>query len=62
MILDQYLAYLDSLAKMDLEVASELSPWRPILLYYKTKTILSGEKDVEELSELISSLEDLRRR
>lgn len=62
LILDQYLAYLDSLAKMDLEVASEFVAMASYLVYIKTKTILSGEKDVEELSELISSLEDLRRR
>lgn len=62
LILDQYLDYLDSLAKMDLEVASEFVAMASYLVYIKTKTILSGEKDVEELNELISSLEDLRRR
>lgn len=62
LILDQYLAYLDSLSKMDLEVASEFVAMASYLVYIKTKTLLSGEENVEELSELISSLEDLRRR
>lgn len=61
LILEQYLAYLDSLAEMDLEVASEFVTMASYLVYIKTKMLLSGDEEVEELSELISSLEELRR-
>ncbi|SHH51003.1 condensin subunit ScpA [Sporobacter termitidis DSM 10068] len=62
LILEQYLAYLDTMAEMDLEVASEFVAMASHLVYIKTKMLLSGEEDVEELNELINSLEDLRRR
>lgn len=62
LILDQYLAYLASLSAMDLEVASEFVAMASHLVYIKTKMLLSGDREVEELSELISSLEELRRR
>jgi segregation and condensation protein A len=61
-ILDQYLGSLDSMAEMDLEIASEFVAMASHLLYIKTKMLVSGEEDVEELDELISSLEELRRR
>ena len=47
---------------MDLEVASEFVAMASHLVYIKTKMLVSGQDDVEELDELISSLEDLRRR
>lgn len=62
LILEQYLTYLDSLAAMDLEFASEFIAMASYLLYIKTKMLLSGEEEVDELADLISSLEDLRRR
>ena len=62
LLLDQYLAYLDTLSAMDLEYASEFVAMASYLLYIKTKTLLSGTEEVDELTELINSLEELRRR
>lgn len=61
LILKQYLAYLDSLSQMDLEVASEFVAMASYLVYIKTKMLLSGEEEVDELNDLISSLEALQR-
>lgn len=59
-ILDQYLEYLAEMERMDLEIASEFVQMASHLLYIKTKTLLAGEKEVSELEELISSLEQLK--
>lgn len=59
-ILDQYLAYLDEMEKMDLEIASEFVQMASHLLYIKTKTLLAGEEEVSELEELMTSLEQLK--
>lgn len=60
-ILDQYLAYLDQMQQMDLEIASEFVQMASHLLYIKTKTLLSDdEKEVSELELLMASLEQLR--
>ena len=60
-ILDQYLAYLDQMQQMDLEIASEFVQMASHLLYIKTKTLLSGdEEEVSELELLKASLEQLR--
>lgn len=59
-ILDQYLAYLDSMEQMDLEIASEFVQMAAYLLYIKTKTLLTGEEEVSELAELMNSLTQLR--
>lgn len=59
-ILDQYLAYLDEMQRMDLEVASEFVQMAAYLLYIKTRTLLSADKEVTELEQLMSSLEQLR--
>lgn len=59
-ILDQYLAYLDEMQRMDLEVASEFVQMAAYLLYIKTRTLLTAEKEVTELEELMSSLEQLK--
>lgn len=56
-ILDQYLAYLAEMERMDLEIASEFVQMASHLLYIKTKTLLSAEEEVSELEELMSSLE-----
>ena len=58
-ILDQYLAYLDEMQRMDLEVASEFVQMAAYLLYIKTRTILAAE-EVTELEQLMSSLEQLK--
>ena len=59
-ILDQYLAYLDEMQRMDLEIASEFVQMAAYLLYIKTKTLLASDREVTELEELMSSLEQLK--
>lgn len=59
-ILEQYLAYLDEMQRMDLEVASEFVQMAAYLLYIKTKTLLAAEEEVTELEQLMSSLEQLK--
>ncbi len=59
-ILDQYLDYLATMERMDLEIASEFVQMAAYLLYIKTKTLLTGEEETTELQELMSSLESLR--
>ena len=61
-ILDQYLAWLDTMERMDLEVTGEFITMASYLLYIKAKTLLEGTRDVEELGELISSLEAQQRK
>ena len=61
-ILDQYLAYLDEMQSMDLEVASEFVQMAAHLLYIKTRTLLAGEEEVSELELLMTSLEQLKAR
>ena len=61
-ILDQYMAWLDGMERMDLEVTGEFITMASYLLYLKAKTLLEGTRDVEELGELISSLEAQQRR
>ena len=61
-ILDQYLAWLAGMERMDLEVTGEFITMASYLLYIKAKTLLEGTRDVEELGELISSLEAQQRR
>ncbi len=58
-ILNQYLAHLDEMAEMNLDVASEFVAMASHLTYIKTRMLL-GEEKPEELEELISSLERLR--
>ena len=58
--LDQYLAYLDEMQRMDLEVASEFVQMAAYLLYIKTRTLLAAEEEVTELEQLMSSLEQLK--
>jgi len=61
LILEQYLAYLDKMAELDLDIASEFVAMASHLTYIKTKMLLSSGEDISELEELISSLEELRR-
>ena len=61
-ILDQYLAWLAGMERMDLEVTGEFITMASYLLYIKARTLLEGTRDVEELGELISSLEAQQRR
>ena len=59
-ILDQYLAWLEEMQRMDLEVASEFVQMASHLVYIKTRTLLAGTEEVSELEQLMSSLEQLR--
>ncbi|MGM9614051.1 MAG: segregation/condensation protein A, partial [Oscillospiraceae bacterium] len=59
-ILDQYLAWLEQMQRMDLEVASEFVQMASHLVYIKTKTLLAGTEEVSELELLMSSLEQLK--
>lgn len=60
-ILEQYLAYLEEMQNMDLEIASEFVQMASHLLYIKTKTLLvNDEEEVSELELLIASLEQLK--
>ena len=61
-ILDQYLAYLDEMQSMDLEIASEFVQMAAHLLYIKTRTLLAGEEEVSELELLVRSLEQRKAR
>lgn len=63
-ILDQYLAYLDEMKRMDLEIASEFITMASQLVLIKTKMLLSEAERQEGLSEmelLIQSLEKRQR-
>ena len=60
-ILDQYVAYLEKMQSMDLEIASEFVQMASHLLYIKTKTLLASDKEeVSELEVLMASLEQLK--
>lgn len=59
-ILDQYLAWMEEMQRMDLEIASEFVQMASHLVYIKTKTLLAGTEEVSELEQLMSSLEQLR--
>ena len=60
-ITDQYLAWLEEMQSMDLEVASEFVQMAAHLLYLKTRTLLTTEEEeVSELELLIQSLEQLK--
>ena len=64
-ILEQYLAYLDEMKKMDLEIASEFIAMASHLVYIKSKMLLSAADQQEALSEmelLIRSLEERQRK
>ena len=61
-ILDQYLAWLERMQSMDLEIASEFVQMASHLVYIKTKTLLAGTEEVSELELLLSSLEQLQSR
>ncbi len=62
LILEQYLAYLDEMKRMDLDIASEFVEMASHLMYIKARTVLAGAEPVEEMDELKNSLEELQRR
>ena len=61
LILEQYLAFLEEMSEMDLDIASEFVAMASHLVYIKTRMLLSGGEEVSELEQLISSLEELKR-
>ena len=61
LILEQYLEFLDKMAELDLNIASEFVAMASHLAYIKTKMLLSRGEEVSELEQLITSLEELRR-
>jgi len=64
-ILDQYLAYLDEMKRIDMEIASEFIAMASHLMLIKTKMLLSAAEQEEALSEmelLIRSLEERQRK
>ncbi len=61
-LLDQYMAYLDKMKSMDLEIASEFVAMASHLVYIKARMLLSVGEESPELEELKESLENLRSR
>lgn len=64
-ILEQYLAYLDEMKRMDMEIASEFIAMASHLMLIKSKMLLSKAEQEEALSEmelLIRSLEERQRK
>ena len=64
-ILEQYLAYLDEMKRMDVEIASEFTAMASHLMLIKTKMLLSAAEQEEAMSEmelLIQSLEQRQRK
>lgn len=64
-ILEQYLAYLDEMKRMDVEIASEFTAMASHLMLIKTKMLLSAAEAAEaqdEMELLIQSLEQRRQR
>ena len=59
-ILEQYLAYLDEMKRIDLEIASEFITMASQLVLIKTKMLLTEEKEPTELEILVSALEQLK--
>ncbi len=59
---DQYLAWLEEMERMDLDVASEFVQMASHLLYLKTRSLLSVEEETSELEILLASLEQLKSR
>lgn len=64
-ILEQYLAYLDEMKRMDMEIASEFIAMASHLMQIKTKMLLSAAEQEEAMTEmelLIRSLEERQRK
>lgn len=60
-ILEQYLKYLDEMAEINLDIASEFVAMASHLMYIKTKMLLSGGEEISELEQLMLTLEELQR-
>ncbi len=62
LILDQYMQWLEEMKAMDLEVATEFVTMASHLVYIKARSLLNEDEPVEEMEELVSSLELLKAR
>ena len=63
LLLDQYLAYLEKMKEMDLEIASEFVQMASHLTYIKTRMLLASDpEEVSELEVLVNALEQLQHR
>ena len=60
-ILEQYFEYLDTMAELNLDIASDFVAMASHLTYIKTKMLLTGDEEISEIEQLISSLEELQR-
>ena len=61
-ILEQYLAYLDEMKRMDMEIASEFIAMASHLMLIKTKMLLSAAEQAEALSEMEQLIQSLQER
>ncbi len=61
-ILEQYLAYLEQMKQMDMEIASEFIIMASHLMQIKTKMLLSYSEQTEAQSEMDELMESLRMR
>ena len=61
-ILEQYLAYLDEMKRMDMEIASEFITMASHLMLIKTKMLLSAAEQAEAQSEMESLIQSLQER
>ena len=61
LILEQYLEYLNTMAELNLDIASDFVAMASHLIYIKTKMLLTGDEEISEIEQLISSLEELQR-
>ena len=59
-ICDQYIAHLEQMTEMDLEVASAFVQMASHLVYIKARALLSADQEIPELELLIHSMEDLQ--
>lgn len=61
-ILEQYLAYLDEMKRMDMEIASEFIAMASYLMYIKTRLLLSRAEQEQAQSEMDKLVESLQKR
>ncbi len=61
-ILDQYMAWLAQMKAMDLEIATEFVTMASHLVYIKARSLLNDDEAIQEMEELVSSLELLKAR
>jgi segregation and condensation protein A len=59
-LLDQYLAYLEKMRELDLDIASGFVQMAAHLMFIKTRMLLAGDKEVTEMELLVSTLEQLK--